>query len=137
MHVTRLADAKTYFAPNHNDMRCLRLQGHEAGPADLLWLGMSQILPGGHLAALLGKDHIQVNSSHGQGVKQLAPGLRIEAIAPDGLVEAFSLEEQTGFAICVQWHPEWQAELNPISTTLFQAFGAACSSYQDQRRAGL
>ena len=48
MHVTRLADAKTYFAPNHNDMRCLRLQGHEAGPADLLWLGMSQILPGGH-----------------------------------------------------------------------------------------
>ena len=96
-----------------------------------------QILPGGHLAALLGKDHIQVNSSHGQGVKQLAPGLRIEAIAPDGLVEAFSLEEQTGFAICVQWHPEWQAELNPISTTLFQAFGAACRSYQDQRRAGL
>ena len=48
MHLTRLNDAKTYFAPNHNDMRCLRLQGHEAGPADLLWLGMSQILPGGH-----------------------------------------------------------------------------------------
>ena len=47
MHVTRLSDAKTYFAPNHNDMRCLRLQGHEAGPADILWLGMSQILPGG------------------------------------------------------------------------------------------
>ena len=48
MHVTRLADAKPYFTPEHHDMRCLRLQGHEAGPADLLWLGMSQILPGGH-----------------------------------------------------------------------------------------
>lgn len=29
-------------------MRCLRLQGHEAGPSDMLWLGMSQILPSGH-----------------------------------------------------------------------------------------
>jgi len=27
---------------------CLRLQGREAGPSDTLWLGMSQILPGGH-----------------------------------------------------------------------------------------
>jgi quercetin dioxygenase-like cupin family protein len=47
MHVTRLDAAKPYFPPNHDDMRCLRLQGHEAGPADQLWLGMSQILPGG------------------------------------------------------------------------------------------
>jgi hypothetical protein len=29
-------------------MHCLRLQGREAGPSDTLWLGMSQILPGGH-----------------------------------------------------------------------------------------
>jgi len=48
MHVTRLGDAPTYFPPEHHDMRCLRLQGREAGPSDTLWLGMSQILPGGH-----------------------------------------------------------------------------------------
>jgi quercetin dioxygenase-like cupin family protein len=48
MHLTRLDDAKPYFPPEHHDMRCLRLQGHEAGPADVLWLGMSQLLPGGH-----------------------------------------------------------------------------------------
>lgn len=47
MHVTRINDAKPYFPPAHDDMRCLRLQGHEAGPADLMWLGMSQLLPGG------------------------------------------------------------------------------------------
>ncbi len=48
MHITRLQDAKPYFPPEHHDMRCLRLQGHEAGPAEALWLGMSQLLPGGH-----------------------------------------------------------------------------------------
>lgn len=48
MHVTRLKDAQFYFPPEHHDMRCLRLQGHEAGPAEKLWLGMSQLLPGGH-----------------------------------------------------------------------------------------
>ena len=48
MHVTRLADAPAYEAPNHTDMRCLRLQGKEAGPSTQMWMGMSQILPGGH-----------------------------------------------------------------------------------------
>ena len=49
MNVTRFADAPAYFPPEHFDMRCLRLQGHEAGPATQLWMGMSQILPGGHI----------------------------------------------------------------------------------------
>jgi quercetin dioxygenase-like cupin family protein len=47
MHVTRIDDAPEYQAPNHFDMRCLRLQGREAGPAEQLWLGMSVIEPGG------------------------------------------------------------------------------------------
>jgi len=47
MKVTRLADAPAYFPPNHEAMRCLRLQGQEAGQTDLIWLGMSHILPGG------------------------------------------------------------------------------------------
>ncbi len=48
MHVVRLDQAPAYFPPEHNDMRCLRLQGHEAGPAETLWMGMSHLLPGGH-----------------------------------------------------------------------------------------
>ncbi len=50
MHVTRLAEAPAYFPPEHHDMRCLYLQGQEAGPSDTLWVAMSQILPGGHTA---------------------------------------------------------------------------------------
>ncbi|HWW46915.1 MAG TPA: cupin domain-containing protein [Xanthobacteraceae bacterium] len=48
MNITRFDQAPAYFPPEHHDMRCLRLQGHEAGATDTLWLGMSQILPGGH-----------------------------------------------------------------------------------------
>ena len=48
MNVTRFDSAPAYFPPNHEGMKCLRLQGHEAGPATSLWLGCSQIEPGGH-----------------------------------------------------------------------------------------
>jgi hypothetical protein len=48
MQVTKFQDAPHYQAPNHIDMRCLRLQGHEATQTSQLWLGVSQILPGGH-----------------------------------------------------------------------------------------
>lgn len=47
MHVNRFDDLKPYEAPGHHGMRMLRMQGREAGPADVLWLGVSQILPGG------------------------------------------------------------------------------------------
>lgn len=47
MNLTRYQDAPPYFPPNHEGMACLRLQGHEAGPSQQLWLGMSHLLPGG------------------------------------------------------------------------------------------
>ena len=89
-----------------------------------------QIHAGGLLAGLLGAAQIAVNSVHGQGIKTLAPGLRIEATAPDGIVEAFSADDVPGFSLGVQWHPEWQAAGNPVSMALFKAFGQACADYQ-------
>jgi putative glutamine amidotransferase len=88
------------------------------------------IVPGGLLARLLRRDRIQVNSLHGQAVNQLASGLRVEARAPDGVIEAFSQAEAPAFNLAVQWHPEWQAADNPISMQLLQAFGAACAERQ-------
>jgi putative glutamine amidotransferase len=90
--------------------------------------------PGGLLARLLETDRIAVNSLHGQGVKRLAPRLRIEARAPDGLVEAFSIPDAPGFALAVQWHPEWHAAENPVSMRLLGAFGDAVRAYQQARR---
>jgi len=89
--------------------------------------------PGGLLQRILGLGRFEVNSLHGQGVNRLARGLRVEARAPDGLVEAFSLESAPGFMLAVQWHPEWRAAENPVSRALFQAFGEAALAYRDRQ----
>ena len=88
------------------------------------------LTPLGVMAGILGPDDIQVNSLHGQGVNQLAPGLAVEARAPDGLVEAFSVPGAAAFALALQWHPEWRITENPVSMKLFGAFGAACRAYK-------
>lgn len=88
---------------------------------------------GGVFAGIGLPDEFQVNSIHGQGVQRLAPGLRVEALAPDGLIEAFSVENAPGFALGVQWHPEWQIGSNPNYLAIFQAFGEACRKRAGQR----
>ena len=77
-----------------------------------------------------------MNSLHGQGVNRLGAGLAVEGVAPDGLIEAFSAPSAAGFALAVQWHPEWQAESNPVSLKLFRAFGDAARAWR-QRRGGI
>ena len=47
MNVVRIGDAPAYEAPGHSKMSMVRLQGHEAGPADVMWIGLSRIAPGG------------------------------------------------------------------------------------------
>ena len=47
MKVTRFEDAQPYVAPNHFEMRSLRLQGFEAGGPEKFWTGLSHFLPGG------------------------------------------------------------------------------------------
>ncbi len=81
--------------------------------------------PGGVLRGFAGQDRIQVNSLHSQGIDRLGSGLAVEARAPDGLIEAFRVEQSKAFALAVQWHPEWKPMSNPFSRALFAAFGAA------------
>ena len=93
-----------------------------------------QVQPGGALAAATGRSSFVVNSLHGQAVNRLAPGLRVEALAEDGTIEAFSVPTAPGFNLCLQWHPEWQAAHNPVSMELLQAFGEAVRAHRLQRR---
>ena len=90
--------------------------------------------PGGVLAGVLDRDRFEVNSLHAQAVNRLAVGLRIEARAPDGVIEAFSKPDAPGFNLCVQWHPEWLAADNPVSMQILSAFGAACMARRSQRQ---
>jgi putative glutamine amidotransferase len=90
--------------------------------------------PGGVLERVVGRARFDVNSVHGQAVNRLGAGLRVEARAPDGVVEAFSAADAKGFNLCVQWHPEWQAAGNDVSMRMLTAFGQACRQWKEGRR---
>jgi len=85
---------------------------------------------GGLLEKITGADGAMVNSLHSQGVDRLGQDLVVEALAEDGLVEAFTVRDAPGFTLAVQWHPEWGVPENPVSTAIFSAFGVACRSYR-------
>lgn len=96
-----------------------------------------RLAEGGRLAELLGAAETKVNSLHAQGIRALAPGLVAEAWAPDGLVEAVSVRDHAGFALGVQWHPEWQWRDNAQSRALFAAFGRAVAGRAASRQQGV
>jgi len=81
------------------------------------------IVPDGLLARVSGMTDAMVNSLHHQGIDRLAPGLKAEAHAPDGQIEAVSLPEGRGFLLGVQWHPEWGFAKDPLNRAIFRAFG--------------
>lgn len=80
---------------------------------------------GGMLAQAFGKQDLTVNSVHFQGVGTLAAGLNVEALAPDGLIEAYSARPNGAPVVAVQWHPEWDASSNPDSAAFFRLLGRA------------
>ena len=90
---------------------------------------------GGRLHRLVRKQEFEVNSLHSQGVDRLGDGLVVEARAPDGLIEAMSVEGCASFALAIQWHPEWNALKDPVSRAIFAAFGAACREHAVRRGA--
>lgn len=76
---------------------------------------------------------VQVNSLHRQAIAETAPGLKIEAAAADGTIEAVSVIGAKNFAVGVQWHPEYWAETDAPSRALFEAFGNAVRAYASAR----
>lgn len=84
-----------------------------------------ELADGGILASAYAKPAINVNSVHYQGIGKLARGLKIEARAPDGLVEAFSARPNGAPLLAVQWHPEWGTEYDSDAQTYFHLLGKA------------
>ena len=80
---------------------------------------------GGFLRELLGRERIGVNSCHHQAIRDLAPGLRAAAVAPDGLVEAIELPGKRCVR-AVQWHPEFSWRVNEESRAILRSFVECC-----------
>jgi putative glutamine amidotransferase len=92
-----------------------------------------RIIPGGVLQGIIGQDNALVNSLHAQAVDEPGSRVRVEAVAPDGIIEAISIDGAPGFALGVQWHPEWPRPIAGHNAKIFEAFGNACRSYAAAR----
>ena len=71
-------------------------------------------------AEIFGETLLNVNSLHHQGLKDIAPGLRVAGHAPDGLVEVVEIPDHP-YAVAVQWHPEWLTDQAAMQR-LFKSF---------------
>ena len=87
----------------------------------------------GVLHAIAGVAKARINSIHEQAVDRLGSRLVPEAWAPDGIIEAVSVEDARAFALGVQWHPEWRFWEDKVSTALFAAFGDAVRAQAEKR----
>jgi len=81
-----------------------------------------RITRGSLLHRVTGAEELPVNSAHHQAVRDLAPGLVVDAVAPDGVIEGIEAPARR-FVIGVQWHPEYA--ISEGDTRLFAAFVAA------------
>jgi len=109
-------------------------RGHGETPDERFMIHQTvTIKPGTCLAEILGSGEIKVNSVHRQGIERLGPNLQVEAVAPDGTIEAVSVAGSKGFAVGVQWHPEFWAASDAPSRQIFEAFGNAVRAHRAAR----
>jgi len=83
-----------------------------------------KVTPGSLLHKISGEAEIKVNSAHHQAVKSVGPGVVINAVAADGVIEGIE-DPRLPFCIGVQWHPEFR--IGTADKKLFQALVSAAS----------
>jgi putative glutamine amidotransferase len=81
-----------------------------------------EVVPESLLVSLAGHEKMNVNSFHHQGIRKTAPALKPVAIAPDNIVEAVELTDQSHFVLAVQWHPEIGWNSDEFSQRIFSCF---------------
>jgi putative glutamine amidotransferase len=81
----------------------------------------------GRMRHLSGAAQAEINSSHHQSVLEPGLGLRITAIAADGVVEAVEWIENPNWVVGVQWHPERMPD-DALAQALFGDLVAAARS---------
>jgi len=83
-----------------------------------------RVLHGTMLERIVGVNRLSVNSAHHQAVKTTAPGVTVNATAPDGVIEGIE-DQRKRFVLGVQWHPEFH--ITDGDKRLFAAFVQAAA----------
>ncbi len=88
------------------------------------------------LFGIIGEKSVMVNSYHHQSVKDLAPGFKVVARAPDGIVESMESLNHS-FVLGVQCHAELLCDKDLRWLSLYQAFVKASEEYYEKCWEGL
>ncbi len=99
------------------------LAHEQPNPRDQAGHGV-RITAGTRLRDIVGCDSLDVNSAHHQAVREPAPGLIVDAVAPDGVIEGIEAPDRR-FCLGVQWHPEFS--ISPGDDAILRAFVTACA----------
>ena len=78
---------------------------HRQGPPFNIPGHTVRLFPKTPLGKLIGKERLDVNTDHHQGINRIAEGLETMAVTDDGLVEAVYMPDHP-YVWGVQWHPE-------------------------------
>ncbi len=92
------------------------------------------LVEGGVFHRIFGASVVRTNTLHGQGIKRAGDRIVVDGRADDGTEEAIYVEGAPGFALGVQWHPEYKASEDAVSRALFEAFGGAVRSWSEGKR---
>lgn len=101
---TLYQDLATEYLPSHDATDSPVLLNHQRPDKEWDVVHDIQVVPDSRLASLLGDVHLGVNSTHHQACARVAPGFRISATSPDGVIEA--IESSQYPILGVQFHPE-------------------------------
>ncbi len=80
---------------------------------------------GTKLKQIVGREDLEVNTTHHQAVKKLGKGLIVNATAEDGIIEGIESKEHS-FVLGVQWHPEFLTDRDLSQKKIFASFISAC-----------
>jgi putative glutamine amidotransferase len=109
-------DALAHEQPNPRDQA-----GHEV-----------QVTANSLLHRICGAGRLPVNSAHHQAVSAPGDGVRVNAVAPDGVIEGIEAPDRR-FCLGVQWHPEYAVSAG--DPAIFAALIAASEQARDDGRA--
>jgi putative glutamine amidotransferase len=90
-------------------------------PHDLGHRHTLELVPGSLMERVYGDGEIRVSSRHHMAIDELAPGFRVTARCPDGVIEAIEYESSEWIAIGTQFHPENDAA-SALDVRVFEEF---------------
>jgi putative glutamine amidotransferase len=122
MQILNVAMGGTLYQDLPSQMDHMVLLGHRQETPKWQPTHEVEVDGGSKVARIMGVRDLKVNSYHHQGIKDLAKGLIVCGVSPDGVIEAVEFRDLSErWLVGVQWHAEAMRTAGPEHRNLFEA----------------